>query len=158
MRAKSAGPRTTIPDVKYASAEVTKLINRVMQAGKKSVAEKQVYAALELAGNKLGGKPLDVLLVALGNIKPKLEVRSRRIGGAAYQVPMPVSPRRQFALSVRWLVEYAGSRSNAEFHTFAEKLAAEIIDAYNNTGLAIKKRDDVHKMADANKAFAHFRW
>ena len=129
-----------------------------MQAGKKSVAEKQVYAALELAGNKLGGKPLDVLLVALGNIKPKLEVRSRRIGGAAYQVPMPVSPRRQFALSVRWLVEYAGSGRNAEFHTFAEKLAAEIIDAYNNTGLAIKKRDDVHKMADANKAFAHFRW
>ncbi len=158
MRAKSAGARKVAGDVKYNSLEVAKLINRVMLDGKKTVAEKQVYQALELLGEKLGGKPLDTLLAALNNIKPKTEVRSRRIGGAAYQVPMPVSPRRQFSLSIRWLVEYANQRSNSEYHTFAEKLAAEITDAYNGIGAAIKKRDDVHRMADANKAFAHFRW
>jgi small subunit ribosomal protein S7 len=158
MRAKSAGVRKVVGDVKYNSLEVAKLINRVMLDGKKSVAEKQVYQAMEILGDKLGGKPLDVLLAALNNIKPKTEVRSRRIGGAAYQVPMPVSPRRQFSLSIRWLVEYANQRSNSEYHTFAEKLAAEVMDAYNGIGAAIKKRDDVHRMADANKAFAHFRW
>lgn len=129
-----------------------------MEDGKKVVAEKQVYKALDLIGEKTGAKPLDVLMTALNNIKPKTEVRSRRIGGAAYQVPMPVSPRRQFSLSIRWLVEFSNKRSNSEYHTFAEKLAAEIMDAYNNQGATIKKRDDVHRMADANKAFSHFRW
>lgn len=158
MRAKSVGARTVNPDTRYHSLEVAKLINRAMIAGKKTVAEREVYAALDLIGKQTGAKPLDVLMTALNNIKPKTEVRSRRVGGAAYQVPMPVSPRRQFSLSIRWLVEYAGSRSNSEYHTFGEKLAAEIMDAYNNTGAAIKKRDDVHRMAEANKAFAHFRW
>lgn len=158
MRAKSANIKKTEGDVKYNSLEVSKLINRVMLDGKKVVAEKQVYKAMDLIGEKTGAKPLDVLMTALSNIKPKTEVRSRRIGGAAYQVPMPVSPRRQFSLSIRWLVEFALKRSNSEFHTFGEKLAAEIIDAYNNQGATIKKRDDVHRMADANKAFAHFRW
>ena len=158
MRAKTAGQRTVSGDTRYNSLEVSKLINRSMLSGKKSVAEHQVYAALDIVGKKLGGKPLDILMAALNNIKPKTEVRSRRVGGAAYQVPMPVSPRRQFSLSIRWMVEYANTRSNSEYHSYGEKLAAEIMDAYNNAGPSIKKRDDVHRMADANKAFAHFRW
>ncbi len=159
MRAKAAKNNPVQGDVKYKSLEVAKLINRIMKDGKKTVAQNQIYAAIELLTDKVKGvEPLDVLLGALGNIKPKTEVRSRRIGGAAYQVPMPVSPRRQFALSIRWLVEAAKNRSNTEYHTYAEKLAAEVVDAYNNAGSAIKKRDDVHRMADANKAFAHFRW
>lgn len=158
MRAKTANRRTASPDYKYGSLEVAKLINRVMINGKKNIAQKHVYAAMEIAGKKLNLSPLDALMGALGNIKPKTEVRSRRVGGAAYQVPMPVSPRRQFSLSIRWLVENANKRSNSEFHTFGQKLAAEIIDATNNEGGAIKKRDDVHKMAEANKAFSHFRW
>lgn len=158
MRAKAASIKRVLPDARYNSLEVAKLINRSMLDGKKSVAEANVYHALDLIAKTTGGKPLEVLTVALGNIKPKTEVRSRRVGGAAYQVPMPVTPRRQFSLSIRWLVEYAAARPNTEYHTFAEKLAAEVVDAFNNTGNAIKKRDDVHKMADANKAFAHFRW
>lgn len=158
MRAKSAGIRSVAGDTKYNSLEVSKLINRSMIDGKKSTAEHQVYIAMDIIGKKLNGKPLDILMAALNNIKPKTEVRSRRVGGAAYQVPMPVSPRRQFSLSIRWLVEYANARSNSEYHSYGEKLAAEIMDAYNNQGASIKKRDDVHRMADANKAFAHFRW
>jgi small subunit ribosomal protein S7 len=113
---------------------------------------------MDLIAEKTGQKALDVLMVALNNIKPKTEVRSRRIGGAAYQVPMPVSPRRQFSMSIRWLIEFSNKRSNSEYHTYAEKLAAEIMDAYNGQGATIKKRDDVHRMAEANKAFSHFRW
>ncbi len=158
MRSKPANIKRVEGDVKYNSLEVAKLINCIMQDGKKTVAEKQVYLCLKIIEEKMKNKPLDILLSALSNIKPKTEVRSRRIGGAAYQVPMPVSPRRQFALSIRWLTEVAGKRSNSEYHTFAEKLAAEIMDAYNNVGGTIKKRDDVHRMADANKAFSHFRW
>ena len=158
MRAKSAKVIRVEGDVKYNSLEVAKLINRSMKDGKKVVAEKQIYQAMDILAEKTGAKPLDVLMQALNNIKPKTEVRSRRIGGAAYQVPMPVSPRRQFALSIRWLVEFANKRSNSEYHSYGEKLAAEVMDAYNNAGAAIKKRDDVHRMADANKAFAHFRW
>ena len=158
MRAKSAKVIRVEGDVKYNSLEVAKLINRSMKDGKKVVAEKQIYNAMDILAEKTGAKPLDVLMQALNNIKPKTEVRSRRIGGAAYQVPMPVSPRRQFSLSIRWLVEFANKRSNSEYHSYGEKLAAEVMDAYNNAGAAIKKRDDVHRMADANKAFAHFRW
>ncbi len=158
MRAKSAGIKRVDGDVKYNSLEVAKLINRAMIDGKKIVAEKQVYKAMDILAEKTGAKPLDVLMTALNNIKPKTEVRSRRIGGAAYQVPMPVSPRRQFSLSIRWLVEFSNKRSNSEYHTYGEKLAAEIMDAYNGQGATIKKRDDVHRQADANKAFAHFRW
>jgi small subunit ribosomal protein S7 len=158
MRAKSASIRKVVADAKYHSIEVTKLINRVMKDGKRSVAEKQVYAAINLIGDKTKRDGLDVLKLTLNNIAPKMEVRSRRIGGAAYQVPMPVSARRQFSLAIRWLVTKAEGRANSEYHTFGEKLAAEVIDAMNNQGGAIKKRDDVHKMAEANKAFAHFRW
>lgn len=158
MRAKSAGIKRVDGDIKYDSLEVAKLINRAMMDGKKVVAEKQIYKAMDILGEKTGLKPLDVLMTALNNIKPKTEVRSRRIGGAAYQVPMPVSPRRQFSLSIRWLIEFSNKRSNSEYHTFGEKLAAEIMDAYNGQGATIKKRDDVHRMADANKAFSHFRW
>lgn len=158
MRAKATTVKRVTGDIKYNSLEVAKLINRVMRDGKKVVAEKQVYKALEIVGEKTKLQPIDVLMTALGNIKPKTEVRSRRIGGAAYQVPMPVSPRRQFSLSIRWLVDFSNKRSNSEYHTYGEKLAAEILDAYNNAGAAIKKRDDIHRMADANKAFAHFRW
>lgn len=158
MRAKSAGIKRVEGDVKYNSLEVAKLINRAMIDGKKVVAEKQIYKAMDIISEKTGQKALDVLMTALNNIKPKTEVRSRRIGGAAYQVPMPVSPRRQFSLSIRWLVEFSNKRSNSEYHTYGEKLAAEIMDAYNGQGATIKKRDDVHRMADANKAFSHFRW
>ncbi|HBD02127.1 MAG: 30S ribosomal protein S7 [Microgenomates group bacterium GW2011_GWC1_46_16] len=158
MRAKPAKRKALSPDSRYNSLEVTKLINRSMKNGKKAAARHEIYAALELLAQKTKEKPLDILLAALNNIKPKTEVRSRRVGGASYQVPVPVTPTRQFSISIRWLLEYANQRSNSEYHTFGEKLAAEIMDAYNNTGAAIKKRDDVHRMADANKAFAHFRW
>ena len=158
MRAKAANIKRVEGDVRYNSLEVAKLINRAMIDGKKIVAEKQIYKAMDIIAEKTGQKALDVLMTALNNIKPKTEVRSRRIGGAAYQVPMPVSPRRQFSISIRWLIEFSNKRSNSEYHTFGEKLAAEIMDAYNNQGATIKKRDDVHRMADANKAFAHFRW
>lgn len=158
MRAKAANIKRVEGDVRYNSIEVAKIINRAMIDGKKIVAEKQVYKAMDIIAEKTGAGALDVLMTALNNIKPKTEVRSRRIGGAAYQVPMPVSPRRQFSMSIRWLIEFSNKRSNSEYHTYGEKLAAEIMDAYNNQGATIKKRDDVHRMADANKAFAHFRW
>ncbi|MFH2019154.1 MAG: 30S ribosomal protein S7 [bacterium] len=158
MRAKKPSNPVPALDPHYHSLEVSKLINRVMQEGKKTVAQRHVYYALKLIGEQTKQEPLDVFLSALNNIKPKTEVRSRRVGGAAYQVPMPVSPARQFSLSIRWLVEYAKARGNSEYHTFGDKLAAEILDAFNNTGAAIKKRDDVHRMAEANKAFSHFRW
>ncbi len=158
MRSKRAPKRQIQPDFKYNSIEVAKLINRSMRNGKKSVAEKQVYRALEIVHQQLKKDELEVLQTALNNIKPKMEVRSRRVGGAAYQVPMPVSPRRQFSLSIRWLVTFANKRPNSAYHTYADKLAAEIIDAYKGEGGAIKKREDTHKMAEANKAFAHFRW
>jgi small subunit ribosomal protein S7 len=158
MRSKAANIKRVEGDVKYNSLEVAKIINRAMIDGKKVVAEKQVYKAMDIIAEKTGQKALDVLMTALNNIKPKTEVRSRRIGGAAYQVPMPVSPRRQFSMSIRWLIEFSNKRSNSEYHTYGEKLAAEIMDAYNGQGATIKKRDDVHRQADANKAFAHFRW
>ncbi|GAB4026118.1 MAG: 30S ribosomal protein S7 [Candidatus Microgenomates bacterium] len=158
MRSKSANLRTVSVDDKYKSLEVAKLINRVMKNGKRTIARQLVYNALDIVEAKTKQKAIDVLMLALNTIKPKTEVRSRRIGGAAYQVPMPVSPRRQFSLSIRWLVEYAKARSNSEFHSFGEKLAAEIMDAAQGLGASIKKRDDVHRMAEANKAFSHFRW
>jgi len=158
MRSKSANIKRVEGDARYNSLEVAKIINRAMKDGKKIVAEKQVYKAMDIIAEKTGQKAVDVLMTALNNIKPKTEVRSRRIGGAAYQVPMPVSPRRQFSMSIRWLIEFSNKRSNSEYHTYGEKLAAEIMDAYNGQGATIKKRDDVHRQADANKAFAHFRW
>jgi len=137
---------------------VTRLINRIMRSGKKSVAQKEIYQALQLIKERAKDDPLTVFKQALENIKPQMEVRSRRVGGAAYQVPRPVRPERKESLAFRWLVKAANDRSNKEYHSFAEKLAAEIMDAFNNTGNAIKKKTDTHRMAEANKAFAHFRW
>jgi len=150
IRAKK---RIIAPDPLYQSHLVTRLINRVMVSGKKTVAQKQVYKALETLTN-----PLEILSTALENLKPVMEVRPRRIGGAAYQVPTPVRADRREALAIRWLIQAAQKRPNKEYGEFWQKLAAEIQDAYNNTGAAIKKKQDVHKMAEANKAFAHFRW
>ena len=155
MRAKKAGVRSTLGDTKYNSLEVSKLINRSMIDGKKSVAERQVYAALEIVGKKLNSKPLDILMVALANIKPKTEVRSRRVGGATYQVPVEVRTERREALAIRWLITAARKRNE---NTMEERLAGELADAVNNRGAAVKKREDTHKMADANKAFSHYRW
>ncbi len=137
---------------------IAKLINRAMYDGKKSVAQREVYDALKLIAEKTGEDAVVVYTRALNNIRPVMEVRARRIGGAAYQVPVQVRGRRQDSLGVRWLIEAARSRSNSEYHTFAEKLAAEILDALKNEGPAVKKKQDVEKVAEANKAFAHFKW
>lgn len=147
------------PDPIYNSRQVMRLVNRVMKDGKKQLAYKQVYQAFVLVKKKLKTEDLvDVLQQALENIKPNMEVRSRRVGGAAYQVPRPVKGDRREALAIRWLVLEARKRLNKEYHTFAEKLAAELIDAFQNQGGAVKKKQEVHRMAEANKAFAHFRW
>jgi small subunit ribosomal protein S7 len=158
MRAKKAKIREAAPDVKYNSTKVAKLINRVMRDGKKSVAQKQVYDALEIAAKQANRKPLEVIDEVLRIVTPQMEVRSRRVGGAAYQVPMPVRGRRGFSLTLRWLVEEANKRPSKQYHSFAEKLAAEMLDAMQNTGGSVAKRDASHRMAEANKAFAHFRW
>lgn len=158
MRTKQAKRRQVNPDPVYNSIVVTKLINRIMQRGKKTIAEKHVYNAFDQIKTKTKKNPLDIFEVALDNIKPKMEVRSRRVGGAAYQVPMPVRGTRAQSLALRWLVLEANNRPNKEYHTFGEKLAAEILDAANSQGGAIQRKITSHKMADANKAFAHFRW
>lgn len=158
MRTKKNYHRSIPPDPVYQSVEVQRLINRCMRDGKKTVAQKQVYQALILAGDQTKTPPLEIFAQAMQNITPKMEVRSRRVGGAAYQVPMPVRPNRAYALAVRWLVTEANKRKNAEYHTFAQKLAAELTDAVKNEGGAIQKKITTHKMAEANKAFAHFRW
>lgn len=158
MRTKNNYHKDIIPDSVYHSTSVTKLINRVMKDGKKTIAEKQVYNAIKIVADKTKQDGLLVLDTALENITPKIEVRSRRVGGAAYQVPTPVKGKRAFALAIRWLVIEATKRPNSENHTFADKLSAELIDAYNNQGGSIQKKLTMHKMAEANKAFAHFRW
>lgn len=145
-------------DPVYGSRVLSKLINRSMKDGKKSVIQKEVYRALELINEKTGEDPLAVFNTALENIKPTMEVRARRVGGAAYQVPMSVRGPRRESLGIRWLIAATKTRSNSEYHTFAEKLAAEIIDASKSEGVAVKKRTDVEKVAEANRAFAHFRW
>ena len=158
-RRGQAKPRKVKPDAVYSNKLVTKLINRSMKDGKKSVAESQVYSAFEQI--KKDSKEDDVIGVfdqAISKIKPSMEVRPRRVGGAAYQVPMPVRGRRKESLAIRWLIEAARARSNKEYHTYAEKLAAEIIDAANGEGGAVEKRTNMERMAEANRAFAHFRW
>lgn len=157
-RSGSVKKREIQPDLIYKSRQVAKLINRVMRSGKKSIAQKQVYKAFELVKEKSGQSPMAVFNKALENVKPQMEVRPRRIGGAAYQIPMPVKGERRESLAIRWLILAAQKRSNKEYHTFAEKLSAELVDAFNNTGGAVKKKEDTHRMAEANKAFAHFRW
>lgn len=145
------------PDPIYKNRLITKLVNRIMYDGKKSVAQKEVYAALELIKGK-GEDPIKIFSKALENIKPTMEVRPRRVGGAAYQVPIPVRGPRKESLAIRWLVFATQSRSNSDFKTFGAKLAAELMDASNGEGGAVKKRLEVEKVAEANRAFSHFRW
>ena len=147
--------REVLPDPMYNSVLVTKLVNSVMLDGKKGVAQKVVYSAFDMIKDKTGNEPLDVFNQAMENIMPSLEVKARRVGGATYQVPMEVRPARRTTLGLRWLTANARSRSE---RTMAERLAGELMDAANNTGSAVKKREEVHKAAEANKAFAHFRW
>lgn len=147
--------RDVLADPIYNSKMVTRLVNSIMLDGKKGVAQKIVYGAFDIVAEKTGKDALDAFTEALENIMPVLEVKSRRVGGATYQVPMEVRPERRQTLGLRWLTTYARARSEK---TMKERLAGEIMDALNNTGGACKKRDDTHKMAEANKAFAHFRW
>ena len=147
--------RDVLPDPMYNSKLVTRLINNVMYDGKKGVAQKIVYGAFEIVNEKTGKDALEAFQEALENIMPVLEVKSRRVGGASYQVPMEVRPERRETLGLRWLTTYSRSRSEK---TMKERLAGEILDALNNAGGACKKREDTHKMAEANKAFAHYRW
>jgi small subunit ribosomal protein S7 len=147
--------RDVLPDPVYNSKILTRFINKVMLSGKKGVAEKVVYDAFENIRAKTGKDPLEVFETAMKNVMPVLEVRARRVGGANYQVPVEVRPERRLTLGIRWLVNYARLRGEK---TMNERLANELLDAANNTGAAIKKKDDTHKMAEANKAFAHYRW
>lgn len=153
-----AEKRKVESDPVYGNKLVTKLINRTMISGKKTTAAHQVYTTFDLIKEKTNQDPMVIFNQALENIKPQMEVHPRRVGGAAYQVPMPVRGIRRESLAIRWLIKAAQDKPNKEFHTFAEKLAAEILDAYQNTGGAVKKKETVHRMAEANKAFAHFRW
>ena len=146
------------PDPIFNNKLVTQLINRSMRDGKKSVAQKQVYGAFEIIKEKTKDDPIKVFSQAISNIKPTMEVRPRRVGGAAYQVPMPVKGARRESLAIRWLIFAARSRPNSEYHTYADKLAAEIMDASKGEGGAVKRRQDMERMAEANRAFAHFRW
>jgi small subunit ribosomal protein S7 len=154
-RRAEIAPRTLLRDPVYDSTLVTQVINRVMLDGKKSSAEQVVYAALESVGQKTGQSPVEVLERAVKSVTPVLEVKSRRVGGANYQVPMEVPQRRARTLAVRWLVTFSRQRREKEMH---EKLASEILDASNQQGGAYKKKDDIYRMAQANKAFAHYRW
>ncbi|HEY3364615.1 MAG TPA: 30S ribosomal protein S7 [Symbiobacteriaceae bacterium] len=147
--------REVIPDPIYNSELVTRVINKLMLEGKKGLAQRIFYNAIQAAATKTGKEPMEVLDTTLKNIMPLLEVRPRRVGGATYQVPMEVRPERRQALGIRWLVNYARSRGE---RTMEERLAGELTDAFNNAGNAVKKREEVHKMAEANKPFAHYRW
>lgn len=156
MRRRQVAKRDVIPDIKYNSEIIARLINTVMQSGKKSVAQSIVYGAFDMiAAKKKDIEPMDVFVQALENVKPKLEVKSRRVGGATYQVPLDVEPARQVALALRWITSYARTRKGKSMR---DSLAQEILDAFDNTGNAVKKKEDTHRMAQANKAFAHYRW
>ena len=154
-RRHAAEKREVLPDAKFGDRVLTKFMNNLMIDGKKSVAEKIVYNAFDRVEGKLKKAPVEVFHEALDNIKPALEVRSRRVGGATYQVPVEVRPERREALAIRWLIGAAQKRNE---NTMEERLAGELIDAVNGRGAAVKKREDTHKMADANKAFSHYRW
>ena len=156
MRHKKVQKRQTPEDKMYQSKLVTKFINRLMRDGKKSIAEKVFYDCFELL--KKDGEPLQIFETAINNIGPKVEVKAKRVGGASYQVPQEVRGERRITLAIRWIVEGARARSNKDFHTFSGKLAAEILEASKNEGSAAKKRDTVHRMAEANRAFSHFRF
>ena len=157
MRHKKSIKRKVETDVIYNSELVAKFINRMMKDGKKNAAQKSFYSALEVLA-KDGQNALSLFETAINNVGPRVEVKSRRVGGANYQVPLEVRGERKNALAIRWIVEAARARSNSQFHTFSEKLAAEILEASKNEGAAIKKRDNILKMAEANRAFSHFRF
>ena len=154
-RRKVVSKRPTTPDPKYGDELVTRCINAIMKKGKKSLAQKIVYGAMDALQERTGEASLQVFRQAIENVKPVLEVRSRRVGGSTYQIPVDVNPARRIALSMRWLVGSARSRGE---RGMIQRLAAELLDAYNNTGSAVKKKEDTHRMAEANKAFAHYRW
>ncbi len=154
-RRKAAVKRVPLPDPKYNSELVSSFINTLMMRGKKGLVEKTVYEALELAAKKLNVDVLDVFHKALNNVKPVLEVKSRRVGGSTYQVPVEVRPERRTSLAMRWIISYARQRNEK---TMKEKLAGELVDAYKGEGASVKKREDTHRMAEANRAFAHYRW
>jgi len=154
-RRKVVAKRPVPPDAKYGDLFVTRCVNVLMKQGKKSLAEHILYGALEIVRERTSEDPLKVFRQAVDNVKPVLEVRSRRVGGSTYQIPVDVPPDRRIALSMRWLVGSARSRGE---RGMTRRLAAELVDAYNNTGSAVKKREDTHRMAEANKAFAHYRW
>ena len=154
-RRKSAVKRTILPDARYDSQTVSKFINVLMYAGKKSTAERIFYSAMDLVENRTSQPGVNIFKQALTNLKPVVEVKSRRVGGATYQVPVEVRPERRTALAMRWLISYSRDRNEK---SMAEKLAAEVIAASKGEGNAVKKKEDTHRMADANKAFAHYRW
>jgi len=155
-RKGSPGRRKQLADPKYGSVLVTQLTNRVMRDGKRSIAESIVYDALAHIGSRTqGGDPMSVLKRAVDNVRPSLEVKSRRVGGATYQVPIEVKPSRSNTLALRWLIQFSRIRRE---HTMSERLAGELLDASNGVGAAVKRREDTHKMAEANRAFAHYRW
>ncbi|MCB0284254.1 MAG: 30S ribosomal protein S7 [Calditrichae bacterium] len=155
MRRRRPPKRVILPDPKYKDLVVAKFINGLLYDGKKSVAETLFYAAMDIIEDKMKKSPIDVFKKAMENVAPLLEVKSRRVGGATYQVPVEVRDTRKQALAIRWLIRYSRLRSEK---TMAERLAAEFMAAYKNEGTSVKKREDTHKMAEANKAFAHFRW
>ena len=154
-RRRAAEKRDIIPDAKFGDPVVAKFINCLMVQGKKSAAERIVYSALDIINSRNGQDPLRLFHEALDNVKPAVEVRSRRVGGATYQVPMEVRPNRRQALAIRWIIDTARGRSE---NTMTERLCNELLDAANNRGTAVKKREDTHRMAEANKAFSHYRW
>jgi len=154
-RKKKTIDRKIAPDPKYNSVVVSKFVNRMMWEGKRSVGMRLVHDALEILQTKAEKEPLEVFLKAIENVKPLIEVKSRRVGGATYQVPVEIRETRREALGMRWIINAARARSG---HGMGDRLAAELLDAYNNTGTAFKKKEDTHKMAEANKAFAHYRW
>ena len=154
-RRKTPPKRELIPDTKYGDKLVTQFIGSLMKKGKRSIAEKILYTAIDVLEKKTGQPGIEVFHKAINNVKPVLEVKSRRVGGATYQVPVEIRSDRRVALAIRWVINFARARHE---HTMAEKLAAELLAAANNEGASIKKKEDTHKMAEANKAFAHFRW
>lgn len=154
-RRHAAEKRKILPDPKFKDLVVAKFMNCLMLDGKKSAAERIVYGAFEIIENKAGGDPLAVFHEAIANVKPSVEVRSRRVGGATYQIPVEVRNDRRQALAIRWVVEHARKRSE---NTMTERLSGELLDASNNRGASVKKREDTHRMAEANKAFSHYRW
>ena len=156
MPRKGPAPRRELqPDPIHKSVLVTQIVNKVLRHVKRSTAERAVYGALDIVSQKTGGEPVDALKRAIDNVRPQLEVKSRRVGGATYQVPVEVRPRRANTLAVRWLVDFSRDRRE---RTMAERLANEILDASNGIGASVKRKEDMHKMAESNKAFAHYRW